>query len=85
MRSLSPAAAVVLAGSVVPMAILVEMDLTEPLNLNTSSLDLTIGGVTYYGTGALGQIDEIKETSAEIPQTGFTLAGADPTMISLAL
>lgn len=85
MRTLSTAAAAALAGQCVPVAILVEMDLTDPLNLNTSSLDLTIGGTTYFGTGALGQIDPITETSSEIPQVGFTLAAADPTMISLAL
>jgi hypothetical protein len=85
MRSLSPAAAAALSGQAVLIAILVEMDLTEPLNLNTSSLDLTIGDVTYFGTGALGQVEAIRETSAEIPQIAFTLAGADPTMLSLAL
>jgi len=85
MRSLSPAAAAALAGHTVVIAILIEMDLTEPLRLNTSSHDLVIGGLTYFGTGALGQIDAITETSSEIPQIGFTLAAADPTMISLAL
>jgi hypothetical protein len=85
MRTLSPPAAAAMSAQAVLIAILVEMDLTEPLNLNTSSLDLEVGGVTYFGTGALGQIDAIRETSAEIPQVGFTLAGADPTMISLAL
>lgn len=85
MRTLAPAAAAALAGQRVLAAILVEMDLTEPLNLNTSSLDLVLGGVTYYGTGALGKIDSVQETNAEIPQVGFTLAGVDPTMVALAL
>jgi hypothetical protein len=85
MRSLAPAAAAALSGAKVCAAILVEMDLTDPLFLNTSSLDLVLDGNTYFGTGVLGQIDAIAETSAEIPQISFTLAGADPTMISLAL
>lgn len=85
MRSLAPGAVSALMGQHVCMACLVEMDLTEPLFLNTSSLDLVIDGSTYFGTGALGQIDAIQETSAEIPQVGFTLAAADPTMIALAL
>jgi hypothetical protein len=85
MRSLSTSAAAALAGAVVPIAILVEMDLTEPLFLNTSSLDLVIGGVTYYGAKGLGQIAAIQETTAELPKISFEIAGVQPTMISLAL
>jgi hypothetical protein len=85
MRSLSTAAAAALSGAVVPVAILVEMDLTEPLFLNTSSLDLVIAGVTYYGAKGLGKIGAIQETSAELPKITFELAGVQPTMISLAL
>lgn len=85
MRTLSAPAAAALFGAVVCLAILVEMDLTEPLNLNSSSLDLVIGGITYKGTGGLGQIDAITETSAELPKIGFTLSGVEPTLISLAL
>ncbi len=85
MRTLSTAGAAAIAGSVVCMAILVEMDLTEPLNLNTSSLDLIIGGVEYSGIGGLGQIDPIPETPGELPRINFTLAGVEPTSIALAL
>lgn len=85
MRSLAPGAVSALMGQHVCIACLVEMDLTEPLNLNTSDLDLMIDGTDYFGTGALGQIDAVQETSAEIPQISFSLAAADPTMIALAL
>jgi len=85
MRSLSSAGAAILAGINVPIAALVEMDLTETLYLNTSSLDLTIDGNTYTGAGELGQIDAIQETSGELPQLGFTLSGVDPSLIALAL
>ena len=85
MRSLTPAGAAALTGAVVCIAVLIEMDLTEPLNLNTSSLDLVIGGTTYYGLRGLGIVDDVKESSAEMPQVRFTLSAVDPTMISLAL
>lgn len=85
MRTISTAGAAALAGAVVCVAILVEMDLTEPLRLNTSSLDLVIGGVTYSGTGGLGQIDAIKESSGDLPRVSFTMAGVQPTSIALAL
>lgn len=85
MRSLATAAATALAGSVVSVAILVEMDLTVPLYLNTSSLPLVIGGATYLGLGTLGQIDAITESSGQLPKIRFTLSGVTPTLISLAL
>lgn len=85
MRTLSAPAIAALSAGAVGVAVLVEMDLTEPLRLNTSSLDLTIGGVTYLGTGGLGQIDAITETSSDLPQISFSLAGVQPTSISLAL
>jgi hypothetical protein len=84
-RMLSPAAMAALAGPVIPIAALVEMDLTEPLFLNSSGMNLVLDGNTYLGLGDLGQIDAITETSAELPQVKFTLSGVDPTMLSLAL
>lgn len=85
MRTTSSAGAVALSGGVVCMAMLVEMDLTEPLNLNTSSLALSIGGITYSGVGGLGQIDAITESAGDLPRLNFTIAGVQPTSISLAL
>lgn len=85
MRTFSTAGAAALASAVVCMAVLVEMDLTEPLNLNTSSLDLTISGVEYSGVGGLGQIDPIAESSGDLPRINFAIAGVEPTSIALAL
>jgi hypothetical protein len=85
MRTLSTAGAAALQGAVVCMAVLVEMDLTAPLNLNTSSLSLTIAGITYSGVGGLGRIDAITESSGDLPRVNFSIAGVQPTSISLAL
>jgi len=85
MRTLSTAAAAAMSGSVVLTTILVEMDLTGPLYLNTSSLDLTLNGVTYLGAGGLGQIDSVKQAGTDLPQIRFTLAGVQATALALAL
>ena len=61
------------------------MDLSTPLNLNTSGLDLTINGTTYYGTRGLGSIDAVKETPAEVAQLNFTLSGVPSELIALSL
>lgn len=85
MRSLTTAGATALTGQVVVAAILVEMDLTQQLLLNTSSLALVINGLTYSGVGGLGQIDTITETPGDFPKVRFTMAGVQPTSIALAL
>jgi hypothetical protein len=85
MRSLTTGGAAALNGQVVAAAILVEMDLTQQLLLNTSSLSLSIGGLTYSGVGGLGQIDAITENTGDFPKVRFTIAGVQPTSIALAL
>jgi len=61
------------------------MALNTPLNLNTASLDLNIGGKTYYGTKGLGQIEELTESPSEVKPLKFTLSGVPITNIALAL
>ena len=85
MRVLTTAALAALQSRSLPLAILVEMSLSIPLNLNTTSLDLTIGSTTYYGTKGLGSIDSVQETSAEVRGLKFTLSGIPSTQIALAL
>jgi hypothetical protein len=85
MRVLPSAALAALQGRSLPLAVLVEMALSSPLNLNTASLDLTLNGTTYYGTKGLGSIDPIPETPAEVRALKFTLSGVPVTSIALAL
>lgn len=85
MRTLSTAALAALQSNPVPLALLVEMDLSTPLNLNTSSLDLVLSGATYYGTKGLGKVDAVQETPAEIKPLKFELSGVPSSHIALAL
>jgi hypothetical protein len=85
MRALSTSAAAAIASPRVSLAILVEMDLTSPLYLNSSRMTLTIGGTDYLGVGPLGSIDPIRETNAELPKLSFNLSGVPQDMVSLML
>jgi len=86
MRTLSSPALAALAGTVVPIAVLVEMDLQSGnLYLNTASVDLTLFSVTYYGTKGLGRIDAATDIAAEAKGLGFELSGVPATQIALAL
>lgn len=85
MRTVSTTAAAALASGFLPMALLVEMDLSSPLYLNTSGLDLTINGTVYYGTKGFGKIAPMVDTPAEVRGLTFELTGVPSSMISLAL
>lgn len=85
MRTVSSPAASALSAGNLPIALLIEMDLTSPLNLNTSNIDLVIGGTTYYGTRGLGSIGALAETPAEVRGLTFTLQGVSSNNVSLVL
>jgi len=85
MRTLSAAALAALQRSPLPIAVLVEMDLASPLYLNTSSLNLVVGGNTYLGTGGLGRIEAIQDSPSEVKPLRFELSGVPTTSVSFAL
>ena len=86
MRTISSAEQAALLRNPIPLAILVEMDLASgSLNLNTASLDLTIGGKTYYGTKGLGTIGTVQDSPAEIQALNFEMSGVPSADIALAL
>lgn len=84
MRSLSVEALAALQRVPLPIAVLVEMDLSSPLFLNSSPLNLVIEGNTYLGTKKLGKIEAVRDTPAEIKPLKFELSGVPATSIALA-
>ena len=86
MRTLSGAGQAAVAANNVSMAMLIEMDLDSGLlAVNHSRLDLTLNGITYTGTHGLGQVSQINDTSAQMPQLSFTMSGVPSSMVALAL
>lgn len=85
MRAITPAAASVLQGRTVPMAVLVDMDLTQPLRVTTWHRPLTWAGATYLAAGSLGQIDASEETTEQARPLRFSVSGLPSAQISLVL
>jgi len=85
MRTLSTAAQAALTSRTLPMAVLVEMALTLPVNLSSANVDITYAGTTYLGTRGLGMVEAVRDTAAEMPQLRFELSGVPSTHIALAL
>jgi hypothetical protein len=85
MRTFSAAALTAIQSGTVPLSVLIEMDLSTPLLMNTSVLNLTVGASTYLGVGLVGTIEPVSDSPAEIKPLQFQLSGAPSAQISLAL
>lgn len=85
MRSLSSPTLSALQASALPVALLVEMELSTPLYLCTGALDLVWSGSTYWGTKGLGAINAIADTPSDIKAMSFTLSGVPATQVALVL
>jgi len=83
--SLPAPAIAALSSHVLPLALLVEMDLTSQLLLNTTSLNITDGPTTWLGAGGLGRISPIQDSPAEIKGISFELSGANEALLAAAL
>ena len=85
MRSITTAAQTVLAGPVVPMALLVSMAFDTPVNLASSAATIQVGGTLYTGLGNLGSIEPIKDAPGDGAGLRFALSGVSSDHIGLAL
>ncbi len=85
MRVISSAGLTAIANDRVSMALLVELQLTEPVLANSSSLDLVIDGRTYLGTHGLGQVGAVEARPGEMPRLQLSMSGVPSDKISLAL
>jgi hypothetical protein len=88
MRTLSPAGeavlARILAGERAPWIQFVQMDLSEPLRLNTSGRAIEWEGHTWHPSG-LGSIDSIRDATGELEGLSFTMPGVDQAQLAIAL
>lgn len=85
MKTLNAGATTALGLASVPLAMLVDMALTVPFRVNTSSWNLVYGGNTYNGLGGLGGIESIEESPGEVKGLRFELSGVPSSVIALAL
>jgi hypothetical protein len=75
----------VLAGPVVPMALLVELGFSPVVRLCTGSVAIEWGGQLYFGTGTLGAVEPVTDEVQSTQGLRFTLSGVPLDSIALAL
>lgn len=85
MRSVAAPALALLQGPAVSLALLVHMDFDTPVLVNSSAHDVTYGGDTYLGAGALGAVEPIADEAGQPPGLRFELSGVPSANIALAL
>jgi hypothetical protein len=78
MKSLAAGTLTALAQPSVPIVQLVHMAFSSPVALNTSTMDLVYGGVTYKGAYGLGSIGAVKDSPGEIKGLQFTCRACRP-------
>lgn len=84
MRSLSSAnLAALAAGRIVPRALALMQFDEGAYGFWNDNGDIVVSGVTYHGTGALGTISALTETTNQsIPNFNLTLSGLDAEVLS---
>lgn len=85
MRTIAASALTALQGPVTPIAVLVEMDLSTPLFLNSSGMDLTLAGISYTGVNGIGKVDAVQDSPSEVRALLFSISGVPSSAVSLAL
>lgn len=85
MRALSAGGLTVIASPNPSMALLAELQLTEPLYLNSSSLNLDIFGTIYTGLHGLGQVERVEGRPGEMPRLKLTMSGVPSDKLALAI
>lgn len=86
MRSLSSTSQSVLAsGSIPTMILLLTMETTPVVRLNSTSATVSYQGNDYLGAGNFGSIDSIADVPGDQGGLKFTLSGVPTDTISLAL
>lgn len=83
MRTLSAAGAAQL-GRQSALTLLIEMQLSAPVYVNTSAVDIDWGGRTYIG-GRSVSVDTVNDQGGEMQQLRFTLSGVPSEYLALAL
>jgi len=73
------------AAASVAIVQLVYLGFSSPLAYNSSTWDLSYGGVIYKGAYGLGQISPITDKPGEVQGITLELAGGDSATITLAL
>lgn len=85
MRIITGPALARLNAETLQIAVLVEMQLSAPVYLCSSNINLEFGGNTYVGTGVLGAVNEVDDSPGEYKNLTFTLSGVDLAVIAIAM
>jgi hypothetical protein len=85
MRAVSTAAQAVLSGSVVPIALLLELDFSPAVRLCTGAVAIEWAAQLYYGTGTLGAVEQVADEVQGTTGLRFTLSGVPQDSLALAL
>lgn len=86
MRSLSSTGlATIASGAVPPMILLLLLETTPVVRLNSTPLTVSYGGNDWFGAGNFGAIEPVSDTPGDESALRLTLSGVPSDTIALAL
>lgn len=85
MRTITEGALDVLSGPSMGLAVLVQMSFDPVVRLASGSVAIEYGGQLYYGAGALGAVEAVRDELNSTQGLRFTLSGVPTEYVALAL
>lgn len=85
MRTISSDALTVLSGASMGLAVLVQMSFDPVVRLASGTVAIEYGGQLYYGAGALGAVEVVRDEPNSTQGLRFTLSGVPSEYVALAL
>lgn len=85
MRTITSDALTVLSGPAMGLALLVQMSFSPVVRLASGSVAIQYDGQLYYGAGALGAVEAVRDEVNSTQGLRFTLSGVPSEYVALAL
>jgi hypothetical protein len=85
MKSLPANVLSAVSARTLPMTLLIEMQLTEPLYVTLANTDIDYGGKLWRGCGTAASVDPISDTTGDRQGVKFTLSSVPNDVLAIAL
>lgn len=85
MRTLPANVLAAVSARTLPMTIMIQMDLTQPLYVTMANADIDYAGVLWRGCGTAVSIDPVSDTVGDRQSVKFTLSSVPNDVLAIAL
>lgn len=84
-RVVDPAAIALINSRAAGLVLLLQLDYSPAVRVNSSGMNIEFNGGTFLRTGTLGTVDKVSDTAGEITGLRFALSAVPAASVALAL